>query len=221
MPLLNLFSIFDPTSYFVSFGWLIVGFLVIFPGYCVNEKRKRKITLILIFKSLLGELSSNILRATKLNTFYVFILFCMLLFLNTNALSPYTFTITAHIVINFSFALVVWFSIVSYQVKFNILSRLIHLVPVGTPYLLLPVMVVIELTRIFIRPITLSVRLTANIIAGHLLMSLLGEARAHTIGLAVGGYLAFMLLLFLECAVAIIQAYVFITLISLYVNEAL
>jgi F-type H+-transporting ATPase subunit a len=97
---------------------------------------------------------------------------------------------------------------------------LAHLVPQGTPAALIIFIVMIELTRNIIRPITLCVRLTANLIAGHLLISLLGNAlvsiRTPTNILAMPIPL---ILTILESAVACIQAYVFITLITLYTTE--
>jgi F-type H+-transporting ATPase subunit a len=95
-----------------------------------------------------------------------------------------------------------------------------HLLPQGTPLALINFMVLIELTRRIIRPVTLCVRLTANIIAGHLLISLLGNALLgirRTV--AVIRIPVPLILTTLESAVAGIQAYVFITLISLYTAE--
>merc|ERR1712110_286465 len=93
---------------------------------------------------------------------------------------------------------------------FMALSRFLsHLVPSGTPGPLIPLIVLIELVRNFIRPITLSVRLAANIVAGHLLISLVNS-----------GSLNFSaLLFFLEVAVAFIQGYVFRTLRIMYISE--
>lgn len=94
-----------------------------------------------------------------------------------------------------------------------------HLVPQGTPGLLLVFIVLIERIRNLIRPLTLSVRLGANIIAGHLLLVLLG-GQAGVLGVdVVVVLLGQIMLLVLELAVAIIQAYVFVTLITLYFRE--
>jgi F-type H+-transporting ATPase subunit a len=95
-----------------------------------------------------------------------------------------------------------------------------HLVPQGTPGLLIIFIVLIEIVSNIIRPITLCVRLTANLIAGHLLMSLLGNAISSMP--VTGVILAIpvpITLTVLESAVACIQAYVFITLITLYTTE--
>merc|ERR1712141_132357 len=106
------------------------------------------------------------------------------------------------------------------SVFLNLGRFLAHLVPLGTPYALMPFMVVIELVRRIIRPLTLSVRLAANIVAGHLLMVLVRSPittiRLNFIALVIS---ALLLLIMLELAVSFIQAYVFSTLISLYVIE--
>ena len=97
---------------------------------------------------------------------------------------------------------------------------LAHLVPLGTPIALIPFIVLIELVRSVIRPLTLSVRLAANIIAGHLLLTLLGNQGRFTQLRALGGVIAALVALaVLECAVALIQAYVFSVLSTLYVDE--
>lgn len=97
---------------------------------------------------------------------------------------------------------------------------LAHLVPVGTPYALMPLMVLIELVRNIIRPITLSVRLAANIVAGHLLLCLVtGPIPIIRGGVSVLALVAAILIMVLESAVAVIQGYVFITLGSLYVSD--
>lgn len=107
-----------------------------------------------------------------------------------------------------------------YSTFLNLGRFLAHLVPLGTPYALIPFMVVIELVRRIIRPLTLSVRLAANIVAGHLLMVLVRSPittiRLNFIALVIS---ALLLLIMLELAVSFIQAYVFSTLISLYVIE--
>jgi len=96
----------------------------------------------------------------------------------------------------------------------------IHLVPQGTPIILIPFIVLIETIRNIIRPITLIIRLTANIIAGHLLITLLGNIGSNIFILIIPILLFIqILLLTLERAVAIIQSYVFSVLITLYYNE--
>ena len=95
-----------------------------------------------------------------------------------------------------------------------------HFLPLGTPYALIPLIVLIEVVRNLIRPVTLAVRLAANIVAGHLLLTLL-----RSLSPSAPSYLlvvilrALILLLVLESAVALIQSYVFRILTTLYVEE--
>ena len=95
-----------------------------------------------------------------------------------------------------------------------------HLVPKGTPYALVPFMVLIEVVSNLIRPLTLSIRLAANIVAGHLLLVLvrgpMPSMRAALLGTA---FIALIALMVLELGVSFIQAYVFMTLSSLYLDE--
>ena len=92
--------------------------------------------------------------------------------------------------------------------------------PRGTPVALMPVIVIIETVRNVIRPGTLSIRLAANIVAGHLLLTLLGSQGLNVAGITIFILIfSLILLLCLELAVACIQAYVFTILRSLYLNE--
>lgn len=139
--------------------------------------------------------------------------------LNFVSLLPFVFTMTAHPSFSFPFAFSCWFRINLYGwVKF-LPQMLEHLVPQGTPFALMNFMVLIELVRNLIRPITLSVRLTANMSAGHLLMRLLGGAASS---LRVGSIFVSLVGIFLtllELGVSFIQGYVFMTLFRLYVGE--
>ena len=97
---------------------------------------------------------------------------------------------------------------------------LAHLVPTGTPGILMPIIVIIESVRNIIRPGTLSVRLGANMMAGHLLLTLLGSQGPVSASLILLFLIAaLILLLILEVGVACIQSYVFTVLRSLYLNE--
>lgn len=102
-------------------------------------------------------------------------------------------------------------------------KSLAHLLPEGTPTLLIPILIIIETISLFIRPFALGVRLTANLTAGHLLIQLIAKAGyvllplIPTVALLTSGLL--FLLTALEVAVAIIQAYVFVLLLSLYLQE--
>ena len=117
-------------------------------------------------------------------------------------------------------ALPIWIGTILFSIK-NQYNRLFaHLVPRGTPTILIPIIVIIETVRNVIRPGTLSIRLAANIVAGHLLLTLLGSQGPAVRGLIILVLIvSLILLLCLELAVACIQAYVFTILRSLYLNE--
>ena len=135
-------------------------------------------------------------------------------------LFPYVFTRRSHISFTLTFAIPLWLGRILLSIVYQYNNLLAHLVPVGTPRFLIPVIVIIETVRNVIRPLTLSIRLAANIVAGHLLLTLLGSQGPllrifNLVFLMVGLFL----LLLLEVAVACIQSYVFTILRSLYLNE--
>ena len=145
-------------------------------------------------------------------------LFTICCTINFIGLTPYTFTPSRRISLTLGIAICVWFFI-EIRFIFKAIKRfLAHLVPSGTPDVLIPLIVVIELVRNFIRPITLSVRLAANIVAGHLLISLVNGGSLTIVTtpvILVSG----VVLMALEVSVAFIQGYVFSTLSVMYFSE--
>nr|YP_009025001.1 ATP synthase F0 subunit 6 [Trachypithecus cristatus]AHN91506.1 ATP synthase F0 subunit 6 [Trachypithecus cristatus] len=142
---------------------------------------------------------------------------------NLLGLLPHSFTPTAQLSMNLAMAIPLWAGTVITGLRFKTKNSLAHFLPQGTPTLLIPMLVIIETISLFIQPVALAVRLTANITAGHLLMHLIGSA---VLALSTINFLAtsltFMLLLLLtilEIAVALIQAYVFTLLVSLYLHD--
>jgi F-type H+-transporting ATPase subunit a len=140
-----------------------------------------------------------------------------IIMVNVVALYPQVLSVSSHICLNFPMSLTFWLALIIFGWTVNTNKILSHLVPQGTPNVLIVFMVLIELVRNIIRPVTLCVRLTANLIAGHLLISLLGSALVRR-GIIVLFFVP-ILLTILEIAVSFIQAYVFITLITLYTTE--
>lgn len=144
----------------------------------------------------------------------------MIIFNNFLGLFPYIFTRTSHLTLTLALALPLWLSFIIYGWVNHTQHIFAHLVPQGTPAVLMPFMVCIETIRNIIRPGTLAVRLAANMIAGHLLMTLLGNTGPSLsyslVSLLIGAQIA---LLVLESAVAIIQSYVFAVLSTLYSRE--
>ena len=146
--------------------------------------------------------------------------FLIIFVYNFIGLFPYVFTSTSHLSITVSLALPMWVGYFSINFIKNTSRALAHLVPLGTPLALVPFMVLIEIVRNLIRPLTLRVRLAANMVAGHLLLSLLRTPASSSNYLILSIIMSFLLvIIFLELAVRLIQSYVFITLSSLYVSE--
>lgn len=217
----NLFSIFDPhSSINYSLNWIrLIIPLIFFPNTFWIKKSKLFIFWLTINQFILKEFDN--FKKNNYNNVYIFLaILSILLTINFTGLFPYIFTSTRHISITLPLSLSIWLRIILfYWLKITKLS-FAHLVPLNTPTALIIFIVLIETIRNFIRPLTLAIRLSANIIAGHLLLCLLGST-GQILNLNLISLLIFsqILLFTLEIAVSIIQSYVFITLISLYSNE--
>lgn len=146
-----------------------------------------------------------------------------LITLNMLGLLPYTFTPTTQLSLNIGLAVPLWLATVIIGIRNQPTHALGHLLPEGTPTPLIPVLIIIETISLFIRPLALGVRLTANLTAGHLLIQLIATAAYVLLPLmptvAILTATLLLLLTLLEVAVAMIQAYVFVLLLSLYLQE--
>nr|YP_010365423.1 ATP synthase F0 subunit 6 [Naso hexacanthus]YP_010951384.1 ATP synthase F0 subunit 6 [Naso brevirostris]UOU84627.1 ATP synthase F0 subunit 6 [Naso hexacanthus]WMN14113.1 ATP synthase F0 subunit 6 [Naso brevirostris] len=150
-------------------------------------------------------------------------LMLFLITLNMLGLLPYTFTPTTQLSLNMGLAVPLWLATVIIGMRNQPTIALGHLLPEGTPTPLIPVLIIIETISLFIRPLALGVRLTANLTAGHLLIQLIATAAFVLLPLmptvAILTATLLFLLTLLEVAVAMIQAYVFVLLLSLYLQE--
>nr|YP_001974752.1 ATP synthase F0 subunit 6 [Canthigaster coronata]BAE86961.1 ATPase subunit 6 [Canthigaster coronata] len=150
-------------------------------------------------------------------------LMVFLISINMLGLLPYTFTPTTQLSLNMALAVPLWLATVIIGLRKNPTAALGHLLPEGTPVALIPALIIIETISLFIRPLALGVRLTANLTAGHLLIQLIATAAFVLLPLmptvAILTTILLFLLTLLEVAVAMIQAYVFVLLLSLYLQE--
>nr|APC60806.1 ATP synthase F0 subunit 6 [Plagiodontia aedium] len=153
-------------------------------------------------------------------------LITLILFIGTTnllGLLPYSFTPTTQLSMNLAMAIPLWAGTVLLGFRYKTKMSLAHFLPQGTPALLIPMLVIIETISLFIQPMALAVRLTANITAGHLLMHLIGSATSTLLSVSPSAALItftiLLLLTMLEFAVALIQAYVFTLLVSLYLHD--
>nr|AVN68189.1 ATP synthase F0 subunit 6 [Lamproblatta sp. LA male] len=221
----NLFSTFDPSSSVAntSINWTstLIGLMIIPSMYWLMPSRN-SIMWTMIMENMHNEFKM-LIGYNKINkgiTLLMVSLLSLVLYNNLMGLFPYIFTSTSHLAMTLSLALPMWLSFMIFGWINNMQYMFAHLTPQGTPPILMPFMVCIETISNLIRPGTLAVRLTANMIAGHLLMTLLSSMGP------ISNYYILMLLLLiqlalltLELAVAVIQSYVFTVLMTLYSSE--
>nr|YP_009498539.1 ATP synthase F0 subunit 6 [Alpheus hoplocheles]AWK60854.1 ATP synthase F0 subunit 6 [Alpheus hoplocheles] len=219
----NLFSSFDPLSsvFNMSLNWLstFLGLMLIPYAFWAIPSRWS-----LLWSSLMSTLHKEfktLLGTNNPGSTIVFVsIFSLIVFNNFLGLTPYVFTSTSHLALTLSLSLPLWLSFMLFGWINHTQHMFAHLVPAGTPGPLMPLMVLIETISNVIRPGTLAVRLAANMIAGHLLLTLLGNTgpslQYSLLSLLL---LAQILLLILESAVAVIQSYVFAALSTLYAGE--
>nr|YP_010925301.1 ATP synthase F0 subunit 6 [Sigara lateralis]WKD80504.1 ATP synthase F0 subunit 6 [Sigara lateralis] len=219
----NLFSAFDPaTSQNMSLNWMstIIGMMLLPMPYWMMSNRMNilfkniTMTLHMEFKLLMN------MNSMGLTTLFV-AMFMFILMNNMLGLLPYVFTSSSHMVFTLSLALPLWVSLMLFGWINKTQMMFAHLIPSGTPMMLMPFMVCIETISNIIRPGALAVRLMANMIAGHLLMTLLGNSSTGAnLAVSIIIFIQMFLMLF-ETAVAMIQAYVFSVLSTLYTSEVI
>nr|YP_010583747.1 ATP synthase F0 subunit 6 [Sepia elegans]UXN83943.1 ATP synthase F0 subunit 6 [Sepia elegans] len=151
-------------------------------------------------------------------------LFITLINFNLLGLMPYVFSTTSHLVMTFTFALPLWLSLIISSYIKNSYSSLAFMLPLATPSFLIPFLPIIEMLSIMVRPITLSVRLAANISAGHIILTLIGDYL--TTLMLLNNYMVTLVVLLIqmgyfifEIGISIIQGYIFSLLITLYTDD--
>jgi ATP synthase subunit 6 len=209
----DLFSSIDGIQSFWSWG---VSIILLFL-FIINS---RWINFFIVFvniniNSLWGKNTYGPLKLFILSSLIYFIILNNLI-----GLSPYTFGVTSNLWFNSSLALIIWLTLLSSGWIKSPQKSIAHLAPSGAPLLLIPFLILIESVRIIIRPLTLTVRLVANIRAGHIVLALIANLLTiinlipqSLILILVIGYILF------EFFVRFIQAYIFTLLISLYATE--
>ena len=172
--------------------------------------------------SLNGAGSDNVGSAGKKYFPFVLTLFVFILFCNLLGLVPYAFTPTSHIIVTFAMAFTVFLGVTFIGFARHGAHFVSFFVPKGVPFVLLLLLVPIEIISYFIRPFSLSIRLFANMLAGHTMLKVFGGF-VVMLGI-IGGWapLAFIVVFTgLEFLIAFLQAYVFAILTCLYLNDAI
>nr|UPL65615.1 ATPase subunit 6 [Chorosoma sp.] len=219
----NLFSTFDPsTSMKLSLNWIsTISCLLIIPITFWTLPNRINV----LFNSLMMKLNEEFKTLLGYNskgmTLMMISLFLFILINNIMGLLPYIFTSSSHLTFTLTMALPLWLSLMIYGWINHTNNMFAHMIPTGTPAMLMPFMVIIETISNLIRPSSLAVRLTANMIAGHLLMSLLGNNSINMSFMLPLIMLMQIMLMIFETAVSLIQAYVFSVLSTLYSSEVM
>lgn len=217
----NLFSIFDPRISIFSISMylsiLTLRILIIKKKWLNNIKIEIINIVLKIFIKEINLLNKNFM---KIKYLFLMSLFFIIFSYNICSLFPFIFSVTSHLSINIPLSYIIWITVTSINLFLYFKKFFIHLVPVGTPIILINIIVIIELLRNIIRPLALTFRLTANMIAGHLLLSLIGTIIISIkINIIIIRSIMQIILITIEIGVSLIQAYVFSILILLYISE--
>nr|UAV88644.1 ATP synthase F0 subunit 6 [Camelidae sp. PDM-2021] len=221
----NLFASFiTPTM----MGLPIVTLVVMFPSMLFPTPARLINNRLISFQHWLIQLTSKQMMTIhnyKGQTWSLMLMSLIMFIGATNLLGllPHSFTPTTQLSMNLGMAVPLWAGTVVTGFRNKTKASLAHFLPQGTPTPLIPMLVIIETISLFIQPVALAVRLTANITAGHLLMHLIGGATLALMNIstltALITFVVLILLTILEFAVAMIQAYVFTLLVSLYLHD--
>ena len=208
--------------------FMIISAITIISIFFVGTRRKAIVpTKIQLLTELSYTLVSKMISDTagsKAKPYFPFIfsLFMFVLFCNMLGMLPYSFTVTSHIIVTFALAAVIFVGVTIIGFVNHGLGYLKLFIPSGVPVFLLPLIVIIEIISYLSRPVSLSVRLFANMMAGHTMLKVFG---GFVISLGIiGGWLPLsftVALTGLEILIAFLQAYVFAILTCIYLNDAL
>nr|UFX54147.1 ATP synthase F0 subunit 6 [Cryptotis oreoryctes] len=221
----NLFASFaTPTM----MGLPIVILIILFPSIMFPAPNRLINNRLVSLQQWLIQLTSKQMMAihNQKGQTWTLMLISLIMFIgSTNLLGllPHSFTPTTQLSMNLGMAIPLWAGAVITGFRHKTKASLAHFLPQGTPLPLIPMLIIIETISLFIQPMALAVRLTANITAGHLLIHLIGGATLVLMNISpITAFITFIILVMLtvlEFAVALIQAYVFTLLVSLYLHD--
>nr|YP_009266376.1 ATP synthase F0 subunit 6 [Liposcelis keleri]ANJ70946.1 ATP synthase F0 subunit 6 [Liposcelis sculptilimacula] len=216
MMLMSLFSIFDPSSTnMLMSNWVMLCLFFLIFKKNIMFFSNANITLSILKAGLMNEIK---IIKNYFKFYFLISVFIIIMFMNLIGLLPFVFTASSHLSVSLSMGLVLWLSfMITGWINFN--QMFSHLVPLGCPVVLMPFMVLIETISLMIRPLTLSVRLTANLTAGHMIMVLLSMGAYQNYSYFFISIFSEAVIFILEIGVAFIQPYVFFILLTLYFQE--
>jgi F-type H+-transporting ATPase subunit a len=175
----------------------------------------------LIYQFVAGMVRENVGTEGRAYFPFIFTLFMFILFSNLIGLIPYSFTVTSHIIVTFALAGVVFVGVTIIALIKHGWKFFSYFVPHGTPAVMMPLLVPIEVISYLARPVTLALRLFANMTAGHTMLKVFAGFVVLLGVFGVAPMVVIVALYGLELLVALLQAYVFAILTSLYLHDAL
>nr|ADL62603.1 ATP synthase F0 subunit 6 [Utterbackia peninsularis] len=227
--LMDIFSSLDASScYNFSFSslvwlWGFSGLFIMLMGVWVSISGVNSVFLVLInmVLGLVNSCSGKFFGGFALGQVSLFML---IFIINICGMIPNVFSPTSHLSLTIVLASMIWFCLILSGWMFSWKSSASHLVPTGSPLGLIPLLIMIESVSILIRPVTLGVRLAANITMGHLMLHVIGEyvVTFYCEGFIFGGFLGSLVMwgyVIFEFAVSFLQAYVFVLLVGLYSSD--
>nr|YP_008757864.1 ATP synthase F0 subunit 6 [Sepiella inermis]AGS18371.1 ATP synthase F0 subunit 6 [Sepiella inermis] len=227
--MVDIFSSFDDhNSTLLSahiMTWLLSMWSLIFINSSFWVKSSNLLNFINIPKQIIN---IQITRSFSMNlggfTLIISSLFITIINFNLLGLMPYVFSTTSHLAMTFTLALPLWFCLILSSYMKNAYSSVAFMLPLATPSFLIPFLPIIETLSILVRPITLSIRLAANISAGHIILTLIGDY--FTTLILLNNYMISLFIMTIqigyfifEIGISIIQGYIFSLLITLYTDD--
>ena len=225
----DIFSSFDPSSFNSIIPSITITFLIniiyifIIDRNIWSSEANRSILSLPVLQAIVPEVERTYIFNINPLNHLIHQIFFIVVILNILGLFPYTFSVTSHLLFTLRIALPIWILLIISRALKSIKATIAHLLPEGAPDWLNPFLVLIESSRIIVRPITLSFRLAANIRAGHIVLGLIGIYTAASWFNRVPVFLVLLSLiigyLLFEVAICLIQGYIFFLLLTLYAND--
>ena len=203
---------------------IIVASIIFHIGSKKNGEIPNKLQVLveMSYEFIANMVRDNVGKEGKIFFPFIFSLFLFILFGNVLGMVPYNFTYTSHIIVTFALAGFIFIAVTIIGLVKHGINFLKFFVPSGVPISLLPILIPIEIISYFVRPISLSLRLFANMMAGHTMLKVFASFIV-LLGI-LGGWAPLLLVIILtgfEIMIAVLQAYVFTILCCLYLNDAL
>ena len=223
------FSILNNSTIFMLFSFVVlIYFFMYMQNTCLIIPNPWQQVLELPFQFIKNIVTENINIKYQVYFPYIFLYFLSILCYNLFGMIPYSFTVTSHLILTFYLALSAFIGINILAVKKNNIAIFNLFLPKGVPTVIMPFLVLIELVSYIARVFSLAIRLFANMMSGHTLLKILAgfswtilSASNFLLIFSIIPTIIILIVTFLEVAIACLQAYVFVILLCIYINDVL